>query len=625
MKKNNDAASVNQQTTKIERMKIFGRLLSYMVSWRIRLVIVMMCMIVGSVCSARAVYYMKPLINDCIVPLIGQKAPDYGVFYRTLTLMAFLYLVSVLASLLQGVIMTGVSNGVLCQVRSDMFRAMEHFPLAYFDRHSRGQIMSYYSNDVDALSNMLRQGIPRIVEGITGILTILITIFTVNLQMALVVVLCVAINALVLARLSGNKSKLYAGQQQCMQELNAYGEEMISGRAEVKAFSREETVSSRFSEISGRLFGFVNRTDFFANSMFDFTSGLNNLGFAVVAFVGCVMALHGLTDPGTVGIFLQYYKKLNTPVTRIAKQVSNAFEALAGAGRIFDFLDTPQEVDDGQVTLVSCTQDDEGKLTECGTRTGTYAWKLPSGQLQPCRGALVFSDVDFGYVEDVPVLKKLSFDVLPRQTVAFVGTTGAGKSTILNLLSRFYEISSGSITFDGIDIRNIRKESLRRAAGVVLQDTHLFNGTVAENIRYGYPEADMDEVKAAAGVARADYFINLMKDGYDTKLTRDGASLSQGQRQLLAIARAAVGKYPVLVLDEATSSIDSRMELLVSQGLNDLTRDRTVLVVAHRLSTIQAADRIIVLDKGCIAEAGDHKTLIDKKGLYYKLYTGAAM
>ncbi|MER2150754.1 MAG: ABC transporter ATP-binding protein [Candidatus Limivicinus sp.] len=623
-KKNTDAASVRQKASKGDAIKILGRLLTYMAPCRLRLVIVMICMIVGSVCSARAVYYMKPLINDCIVPLIGQKSPDFTAFYRTLTLMAGLYLVSVLASLLQGIIMTGVSNEVLCRVRSDMFRVMEHFPLSYFDRHSRGQIMSYYSNDVDALSNMLRQSIPRIVEGITGILTILITIFTVNLRMALVVTVCVAVNALALTLLSGNKSKLYAGQQQCMQELNAYGEEMISGRAEIKAFSREETVSAHFSEINGRLFDFVNRTDFFANSMFDFTSGLNNLGFAAVAICGCVMALHGLTDPGTVGVFLQYYKKLNTPVTRIAKQVSNTFEALAGAGRIFDFLDTPPEEDEGQVTLVSCTQDAEGNPTECETRTGTYAWKLPSGELRPCRGALVFSHVDFGYVEGVPVLKDLSFEVLPRQTVAFVGTTGAGKTTILNLLSRFYEISSGSITFDGIDIRSIRKEALRRAAGVVLQDTHLFTGTVAENIRYGYPEADMDEVKAAAGVARADYFIELMKTGYGTPLTHDGASLSQGERQLLAIARAAVGKYPVLVLDEATSSIDSRMEQLVSQGLDDLTKDRTVLVVAHRLSTIQGADKIIVLDKGGIAEAGDHKSLIEKKGLYYRLYTGAA-
>ena len=632
------------------------RLLRYVSRYKFRLLLVFASMIAGSVCSVRAVYYMKPLINDIIVPLIGAQSPDLSEFWKILALMGLLYLVSVVSSLLQSIIMVNVSNDIMFRIRRDMFRVMEHFPMAYFDRNNRGRIMSYYSNDVDALSKMLRQSLPRIVQGITSMLTILVTIFTVNLRMALVVVACVAVITLILRLQAGNKSKFFSDQQRYLQELNACGEEMISGRAEVKAFSREKRVSEDFAGISARLSETAAKADFFANSMFDFTSGLNNLGFAAVAVTGSVMAMGGLTDAGTVGVFLQYYKNLLSPVSGITKQVSNVFEAMAGAERVFSFLDTEPEEDEGDVTLVHCLRQEDGSLKEVpeeekrngapftdmpevpaqssqnavsgkprpeDTGTARYAWKLPSGELRLCEGRLSFSHVDFGYEKDHLVLKDLTFDVLPGQTVAFVGTTGAGKTTVMNLLSRFYEIASGSITFDGIDVRNIRKDSLRRAAGVVLQDTHLFTGTVEENIRFGNLQADHNEVEEAAKVANADYFIRLMQDGYDTRIAHDGASLSQGERQLLSIARAAAGQFPVLVLDEATSSIDSRTELLVSRGLESLMKGKTVLVIAHRLSTIRGADKIIVLDKGRIAEAGTHSQLMEQKGIYYGLYTGA--
>lgn len=601
------------------------RLLQYMSKYKFRLILVAICMVAGSVCSVRAVYYMKPLINDYITPLIGQKNPDYSGFAQVLIRMGLLYLFSVLASLLQGVIMVSISNDVMFLIRKDMFRVMEHLPMSYFDRHNRGQIMSYFSNDVDALSNMLRQSIPRVVEGITGIITILVTIFTVNVKMALVVVISVSVIVLALRLLTGNKSRYYIDQQQCMQEMNDFGEEMISGRTEIKAFSREEKVGTEFAKINERLFENVNKADFFANSMFDFTSGLTNLGFAAVAVSGCLMCFRGMADPGTVGVFLQYYKKLITPVTRIAKQVSNVMEAMAGAERVFYFIDLPLEEDDGNIRLVACHVSADGMLKESDSYSGSYAWKMPSGQLKACRGALRFADVTFGYVEGTPVLKNLDFEVEPGQKIAFVGSTGAGKTTVINLLSRFYEIFSGTIYFDGIDIRDIRKNDLRRAAGIVLQDTHLFGGTVKDNIRYGFAEATDENVREAAKIANADYFISRMKDGYDTRLSQDGGSLSEGERQLLAIARAAVGKNPVLVLDEATSSIDSRTELLVTKGLEALMEGKTVLMIAHRLSTIRGADRIIVLDHGRIVESGNHEKLMAEKGLYYSLYTGTGV
>ena len=583
------------------------RLLSYMSEDYLSLIVVALCMTGGAVCSVRAVYYLKPIINDCLVPLIGSSDPDYSAFSQMLLKMALLYLASVVASVVQSIIMIRVSTGVMYRIRREMFSKMEHFPLSYFDHNSCGRIMSYYTADVDALSVMLRQGIPKIVEGATTIVTIFVTIYLINGLLAVLVTVCVLLIVLVLKLLSGNKKTFFRGQQKAMQDINAYGEEMIAGRLEVKSFNREEKTEEEFSTLSESLFSNVRKVDFFSNSLFDFTSGLENLGFAVIAVLGCLMAIRGMADPGTVGLFLQYYKKIITPLTRMAKQINSVMEAMAGAERVFSFLDLPTEEDDGKVTL---------EISD------SMYWCLESGEKIPCRGDLVFSHVSFSYVEGERVLHDLSFKASAGQTVAFVGTTGAGKTTVINLLSRFYETEGGTITFDGIDVKKIRKEDLRLAAGTVLQDVHLFSATVAQNIRFGNASATDDQVHRAAVTANADYSISLMKDGYDTFLPNAGASLSQGERQLLSIARAAAGTNPVLVLDEATSSVDSLTEMRVTGALEKIMEGKTVLVIAHRLSTIRNADLIIVLDHGRIAESGNHETLMEKKGLYHALYTG---
>ena len=602
--------------------KILGRLLRYMSKYTLKLLLVFVCMIVSSVCTVRATYYLKPAINDYAVPLIGQKDPDLSGFIKIIVIMAVLYALAVIASFIQNGFMVMISNDIMCRIRVDMFKRMKTFPVKYYDTHKHGEIMSHYSNDIDSLSDMLRKGFPKIVEGFTTILTIMITIFVVDYRLALVVVVCVLLLSLLMKAITGRNAGLFVDQQKSMAEMNAYTEEMTSGRTEIKAFGREEAVKEAFSDINGRLFGFSSKADFFANSLFDITRGLTYIGYTIVAMAGCYWSILGLTDVGTVGVFLQYYKNLLSPMTSISKQVNNLFSALAGAERIFEFLDEEGEPDEGKITLVNCRISGKDEITECEEYTGDYAWKFETGELKKCEGWITFDHVDFGYNEDKQVLYDFSLEVKPGQMVAFVGATGAGKTTIINLLSRFYEIQSGDILFDGINIRDIRKYDLRRAAGMVLQDTHLFTATVAENIRYGRLDATKEEVEAAAALANADYFIEHLPEDYDTVLTHDGSSLSQGERQLLAIARASIGEFPVLVLDEATSSIDSRTEMMVSEGLEKLMKGRTVLVIAHRLSTIKNADKIVVLDKGHIMETGTHEELLDKKGMYYKLYAG---
>ena len=602
--------------------KILVRLIRYMSKYIWRLVLVFACMIVSSVCSVRATYYLKPAINDYAVPLIGQKSPDLSGFIKIIIIMAVLFGLSVLTSAIQCGLMVMISNDIMCRIRMDMFKRMKTFPVKYYDTHKHGEIMSHYSNDIDSLSDMLRKGFPKIVEGFTTIITIMITIFIVDYRLALVVVGCVLVLSFLMKIITGRNAELFVDQQRAMGEMNAYTEEMISGRTEIKAFGREEAVKEAFADINSRLFGFSSKADFFANSLFDITRGLTYIGYTIVAVAGCYWSIIGVTDVGTVGVFLQYYKSLLSPMTSISKQINNMFSALAGAERIFEFLDEEGEPDEGDITLVNCRVSSKGELTECHEYTGSYAWKSEAGGLKPCEGWITFDHVDFGYNDEKQVLYDFCLDVRPGQMVAFVGATGAGKTTIINLLSRFYEIQSGDIYFDGINIREIRKYDLRRAAGMVLQDTHLFTSTVAENIRYGRLDATKEEVEAAAALANADYFIKHLPEEYDTVLTHDGSSLSQGERQLLAIARASIGEFPVLVLDEATSSIDSRTEMMVSEGLEKLMKGRTVLVIAHRLSTIKNADKIVVLDKGHIMETGTHQELIDKRGMYYKLYAG---
>lgn len=572
---------------------VLKRLFGYISSYKFRLVIVFVCMIAGAYCEVQATYYLKPAINDIIIPLIGKSNPNLDTFIRIIMLMATFYLISVVCNFVQNNIMVKMSNNVMLEIRADLFDRMSRMPLSYFDTHGNGTIMSHYTNDVDALGNMLRQGLSKIVNGVVTCVSIMVIIFVVNWRLAIIVTACTGVLVFVLKKIVGGNAKHFTNQQQSLSDINTYAEEMISGKKEIETFGKEQKVENIFNKISDKLFYSASRADFFSESIFSITTGLTYVGYTLVLIAGCLLTIAGSADVGTVGVFINYYKKMMSPLTGISKQISNVFSALAGAERIFSFMDEKTEVDEGEIILTP----------------------------EDVRGQIEFKNVVFAYNEKKDILKDFSLKVDPGQKIAFVGTTGAGKTTVVNLLSRLYEIKSGEILLDGTDIRDIDKDSLRNTVGMVLQETHLFTGSVADNIRYGRPEASDEDVRAAARLANADIFIERLKNGYDTILTHDGADLSQGERQLLSIARTAIGKFPILVLDEATSSIDTRTESLIDRGLNDLMKGRTVFVIAHRLSTVRNADVIVVLDHGRIMETGTHSELLSIKGMYYKLYT----
>lgn len=619
-------------TQKKKRPQNTGRvliwLLHYMSRYKLQAILVIACMIISAVCSVRSTYYLKPAINDHIIPLIGQRDPDLTGFLHNLLCMAILYLCAVAAAFLESRIMIYISNQVMYRIRTDMFYRMQRLPLSYFDEHNIGQIMSYYTNDVDSLSNMLRQSFPKIVEGGMTCISTLVTIFMVNYKLAFIVVLCELFMICILRILVKKNITHFAGQQQELSHLNAYAEEMIDGRSVVKAFGREKDVIERFRSVNERLFHSSSKADFYANSIFCVTNGIFNIGFTIIAVTGGLMSMHGLADIGTTGTFLLYYRNMYNPLTNISKQFNNLLGALAGAERIFQFIDTPEEPDEGKTELVNVILQSDGSLKETSRYTGHFAFKDctadKKSSLKLFEGRLQFEHVDFGYKDSQLVLHDFNLSIEPGQKVAIVGTTGAGKTTIINLLSRFYEIQAGRILCDGIDIKTVKKECLRNMIVMVLQDTQLFTGSVEDNIRYGRFDASSADIMAAAELAHADSFIRKLPEEYDTILTHGGDFLSQGQKQLLAIARAAVSHAPILILDEATSSIDTRTEALIDKGFDSLMKDRTVLVIAHRLSTIKDADLINVLDHGHIAEKGTHTDLLKQNGIYHDLCASLA-
>ncbi len=607
---------------------ILKRLLGFIFeNYKLHCIVTVIFIMLSSLASVAGSLFIKNLIDDYITPMIGQEAPDFMPLISALAMMAGIYLVGVLSTLIYNRILIEVSQGTLRKTRDMLFEHMEKLPISYFDTHAHGDIMSIYTNDTDTLRQLISQSLPSLISSVLTIIGVLISMISISIPLTIVVLLMVAVIRKVSAYIIKNSSVYFVEQQRNIGKVNAYIEEMMQGQKVIKVFTHEEKAIAEFTDINNELFDSAYNANKYANIMMPVMGNLGYVNYVVCAIIGGLLSIytHSITVGG-LGAFLQLNRSFSMPINQISQQVNSVVMALAGAERIFRLLDEKVEVDEGKVTLVNALEKD-GEIMESKNRTGMWAWKHPhedgSVSYAKLRGDVRFHDVDFGYVDDHIVLHDINLFAKPGQKIAFVGATGAGKTTITNLINRFYDIQKGSITYDGIDIKLIKKDDLRRSLGMVLQDTHLFIGTVMDNIRFGNLDATDEEVVAAAKLANADDFINHLPEGYNTLLTGDGASLSQGQRQLLSIARAALANPPVLILDEATSSIDTHTEAIVQAGMDELMKGRTVFVIAHRLSTIQNSKAIMVLDHGRIIERGDHDSLLAEKGVYYQLYTGA--
>ena len=612
------------------------RLFSYMKEYKRQLVFVIICILLSAVASAASSVFLQTLIDDYIVPLLGTDNPVFGGLIKALITIGIIYMIGVISSLLYSRAMVAVAQGTLKKIRDDMFEKMQRLPIRIFDTRTHGDIMSLYTNDTDTLRQMIAQSMAQLISSVFTIVAVLVCMLYTSIWLTIVAVLVMLLILQIVKKIAGKTGTFFILQQKTLADVNGYVEEMINGQKVIKVFCHEETAKEELRQKNKAWAENAANANGYANSMMPMINALGYVQYVILAVLGGYMAIQGITNLGLTGTgtltlgmiasFLTLSRSLTNPVSQISNQFNSIVTALAGASRIFAFMNEEPETDDGYVTLVNA-KEENGVLTETAERTGLWAWKHPhhDGTLTYTKleGRVVFDSVDFGYVPDKQVLYDVSLYAEPGQKIAFVGATGAGKTTITNLINRFYDIADGKIRYDGININKIKKADLRRSLGVVLQEVNLFTGTVMENLRYGNPDATDEDCIAAAKLANADGFIRMLPEGYDTFLKGDGSGLSQGQRQLISIARAAVSNPPVMILDEATSSIDTRTEALVQDGMDKLMKGRTVFVIAHRLSTVQNSDVIMVLDHGHIIERGNHEKLIDEKGTYYQLYTGA--
>lgn len=611
---------------------LFKRLLAYVFrKYRIHCFFVVIFIFAGVLANVQGTMFTKNLIDDYITPLLTADAPDFGPLAAAISKVAVFYGLGIISTYIYNRIMVNVTQGVLKDLRDDLYAHMEKLPIRYFDTHSHGDIMSIYTNDIDTLRQMISQSIPQVINSAFTIVSVFVSMLILNIPLTAVTLIMVTIMIFSSKKAAGQSGKYFMEQQVNLGAVNGYIEEMMNGQKVVKVFCHEEENKENFRELNDKLFASADKANTFANMLGPINAQLGNISYVVCAIVGGMLALNGIGGftLGGLASFLTFNKSFSMPINQVSQQLNAVVMALAGAERIFRLLDEEEETDEGYVTLVNVVEKD-GVLTESSARTGRWAWKhihQSDGSVDyvELKGDVVFNGVDFGYTDEKIVLHDVKLYAEPGQKIAFVGSTGAGKTTITNLINRFYDIQDGKIRYDGININKIKKADLRRSLGIVLQDTHLFTGTVRDNIRYGKLDATDEEVTAAAKLANADGFIRRLPDGYDTMLTGDGANLSQGQRQLLAIARAAIADPPVLILDEATSSIDTRTERIVQDGMDKLMQGRTTFVIAHRLSTVRNSDCIMVLEQGRIIERGTHEQLIEEKGRYYQLYTGHAI
>ncbi len=609
--------------------KLFARLMGFIFKKYLpACIIVVICIFVSVLANVQGTMFTKNLIDDYIVPLLKTGSPDYGPLLAAMGRVAVFYGIGVISTFAYSKIMIYVSQGTIKNLRVELFSHMQDLPIRYFDSHAHGDIMSIYTNDIDTLRQLISQSLPQILNSAITVVSVFVSMVILNIPLTVLTIVMVTVTTVVTKKFAGFSSRYFLAQQRDLGKVNGFIEEMLNGQKVVKVFTHEQENIEAFDKINDELFESAYNANMYSNMLGPVNAQIGNLSYVLCALAGGVMALSGFggLTLGKLASFLTFNKSFNMPISQVSQQFNSIIMALAGCDRIFSLLDETPETDEGYVSLVNA-KEENGKLTETPEHTGLWAWKHThqadgSVDYKKLEGDVVFDDVDFGYVPEKIVLHDVDLFATPGQKIAFVGTTGAGKTTITNLINRFYDIADGKIRYDGININKIKKADLRHSLGIVLQDTHLFTATVMENIRYGKLDATDDEVYAAARLANADTFIRQLPDGYNTVLTGDGANLSQGQRQLLAIARAAIADPPVLILDEATSSIDTRTERIVQDGMDKLMHGRTTFVIAHRLSTVRNSDCIMVLEQGRIIERGSHDELISKKGKYYQLYTG---